>query len=93
VLASASIILARSVVVGADMAEGAEVMSAGGGDVGGRGKGAAAAVSWGSCRFRGAAAVVGCGGGAEEYEEHLEFDTRLSRAEYPRTAGPRLRSS
>jgi hypothetical protein len=93
VLAKASIILVRSTVVGADMAEGAEVASVGGGDVGGRGKGAAATVGWVSCRFRGAAAAVGCGGGAEEDVERLEPDTRLSWAEYPRTAGLRLRSS
>jgi hypothetical protein len=78
-LAKASIILARSAVVGADMAEGTEVASASGGDVGGQGKGTATAVGWGGCRLRGAATVVGCGGGAEEDEEHLEPDTRLSR--------------
>jgi hypothetical protein len=93
VLARASIILAKSTVVGADMAEGAEVASAGGGDVGGWGKGATATVGWGGCRFKGAAAMMGCGGGVEEDEERLEPDTRLSRVEYPRAARPRLRSS
>jgi hypothetical protein len=93
VLARASIILSRSAVVGANMAEGTEVASTGGGDVGGRGTGAAATVRWGGCRFRGTAVVVGCVGGAEEDEERLEPNIGLSRAEYPRTAGPRLRSS
>jgi hypothetical protein len=93
VLDRSSIILATSAVVGADMAEGTEVASTGGGDVGGRGTGAAVAVRWRGCRFRGTAVVVGCVDGAEEDEERLEPNTRLSRAEYPRTAGPRLRSS
>ena len=34
-----------------------------------------------------------CGNGAEEDEERLEADTRLSRASRPRVAGPWLRSS
>ena len=34
-----------------------------------------------------------CGNGAEEDEERLEADTRLSRASRPRVAGPWLRNS
>jgi hypothetical protein len=73
-----SIILARSAVVGSDMAEVTEA-AANGGDGGGLGKDAEA--------------MVGCGGGAEDDKERLEPDTRLSRASNPRIAGPRLRSS
>ena len=77
VAVKASIILAKSAVVGSAMAEVTEA-TADGGD--GGGLGADAGVE------------AGCGG-VDEEEERLEPDTKLSRTSVPKTAGPRLRSS
>jgi hypothetical protein len=74
----ASISLAMSAVVGSTMVDVTEV-AADGDERGGLG---------------GGTEVEGCcSGGADEYEECLEYDTRLSRALGPSVAGPRLQSS
>jgi hypothetical protein len=78
VVVRVSIILARSAVVGSDMAEVIDAADDGG-ERGGLG---------------GSAAVVRCcGGGADEDEERRVVDTRLSRTSGPRVDGPWLRSS
>ena len=78
VAVKASISLAKLAVVRSVMAEVTEAV-ADGGDAGGLGADAGV--------------EVGCGGSAEEEEERLEPDTKLSRSSVPKTAGPRLRSS
>jgi hypothetical protein len=79
----ASIILARSTVVGSYMAKGTEVAATGGVVVGGWGKVVAAVVGYGGGWVRGTTAAVDGGGGAGEDEDRLEPDTRLSRAWNP----------
>ena len=78
VAVKASIILARSAVVGSAMPEVTEA-AADCGDVGelGADTGGKAAGGW----------------SVDEEEDRLEPDTKLSRASVPKTAGPRLRSS
>ena len=78
VAVKASIILARSAVVGFAMPEVTET-AADGGDGGVLGADAGVA--------------AGCGWSVDEEEDRLEPDTKLSRASVPKTAGPRLRSS
>jgi len=78
VVVKVSIILARSAMVGSAMADVTEA-AADGGERGGLDGG----VEVGGC----------CGNGAEEDEERLEADTRLSRTSAPKTGGPRLWSS
>jgi hypothetical protein len=73
VVAKVSIIMARSAVVGSDMAKGIDVV-ADGGERGGLSGGTVV----GGC----------CGGGAVEDEEHRVSDTRLSRMSRLRVAGP-----
>ena len=73
VAVKASIILAKSAVVGSAMAEVTEA-TADGGD--GGGLGADAGVE------------AGCGWSADEEEDRLEPDTKLSRTSVPKTAGP-----
>ena len=78
VAVKASIIVARSAVVGSAMPEVTEA-AADGGDGGGL--------------VADAGAEAGCGGSVDEEEDRLEPDTKLSRTSVPKTAGPRLRSS